>query len=152
MSKGKNVVSLVSSLALPITEELGLMLWDVRFEKEGPDWFLRVLLDSKDGLSIDDCEAVSKRLDKLLDELDPIEQSYYLEVSSPGVERTLYTDAHLEAYTGQRVRVKLIRPLEGKKEYTGLLSSFDKQTLTITDDAALTINRADISGVRVAYF
>ena len=84
-----NTVAAVWQIAQPIAESLGLELWDVRFVKEGADWFLRIFIDKEDGVSIDDCEAMSRAIDKPLDDADPISQSYCLEVSSPGVEREL---------------------------------------------------------------
>ena len=88
-SKGGNTVSKVAALAKPIAEELGLSLWDVRFVKEGAQYYLRIFIDKEGGVSVDDCERMSRAIDKPLDELDPIEQSYILEVCSPGIEREL---------------------------------------------------------------
>lgn len=85
----KNTVGIVTDLVRPITDELGLDLWDVRFEKEGSTWYLRIFLDKEEGVNIDDCENVSRRLSPILDETDPIVQSYTLEVSSPGIGRDL---------------------------------------------------------------
>ena len=89
---------------VPVVEGMGLRLWDVRFEKEGPDWFLRVLIDRDEPLDTDTCEAVSRAIDPLLDEADPIEQSYYLEVGSPGLGRRLTRPEHYEAAQGPEVR------------------------------------------------
>ena len=109
--KGGSTVAAVTAIAQPIAERLGLRLWDVRFVKEGADWFLRVFIDKDGGVGIDDCVAMSHALDKPLDEADPIEQSYCLEVSSPGTDRELTRPAHFEACLGERVRARLIRPL-----------------------------------------
>ena len=108
MASGKkNTVGIVTDLVRPITDELGLDLWDVRFEKEGSTWYLRIFLDKEEGVNIDDCENVSRRLSPILDETDPIVQSYTLEVSSPGIGRDLrrpepvsYT--HLDVYKRQQ--------------------------------------------------
>ena len=129
--KGGNTVALVTDLAKPITEELGLYLWDVRFEKEGADWFLRILIDSDEGITLDDCEAVSRPLSKLLDEKDPIEQSYYLEVSSPGTERELRRPEHFEVCIGDSVQLKLIRPSNGVREFRGVLTGYQDGMLTV---------------------
>lgn len=129
--KGGNTVAQIEKLARPIVDELGLYLWDVRFEKEGADWYLRIIIDSNDGISCDDCEAVSRPLSKLLDEIDPIEQAYYLEVSSPGVERELRKPEHFEVCIGDTVRVKLIRPINGEREFIGELVKYENNVLTI---------------------
>lgn len=129
--KGGNTVAQIERLARPIVDELGLYLWDVRFEKEGADWYLRIIIDSNDGISCDDCEAVSRPLSKLLDETDPIEQAYYLEVSSPGVERELRKPEHFEVCIGDTVRVKLIRPINGEREFIGELVKYENNVLTI---------------------
>ena len=119
-SKGKGgiTVNTVWDIAQPIAESLGLELWDVRFEKEGADWFLRVFIDKDGGVSIDDCVDMSHALDKPLDDADPIEQSYCLEVCSPGLERNLKRDSHFEKCIGKPIQVKLIRPLEGSSRAT----------------------------------
>ena len=129
--KGGNTVAQIEKLARPIVEDLALYLWDVRFEKEGADWYLRIIIDSNDGISCDDCEAVSRPLSKLLDETDPIEQAYYLEVSSPGVERELRKPEHFEVCIGDTVRVKLIRPVNGEREFIGELVKYQDNVLTI---------------------
>jgi len=110
-------------------------LWDVRFEKEGPDWFLRVLIDRDEPLDTDTCEAVSRAIDPLLDEADPIEQSYYLEVGSPGLGRRLTRPEHYEQLKGQKCAAHLIRPDEqGRRDYAGILQGLDADgNVTLTD-------------------
>ena len=121
-----NTAAMVYDLAKPITDEAGVYLWDVRFEKEGASWFLKVIIDSDDGITFDDCEAVSRPLSGKLDEEDLIEQSYYLEVSSPGVMRELRKPDHFEVCIGDAVVVKLIRPDEnGNREFHGSLLRYD---------------------------
>lgn len=125
--------SRIYEIVRPIAEELGLIVWDVRFEKEGAVWYLRVLLDCMDRpVGITDCENVTRPLNKLLDELDPIEQSYTLEVGSAGLERELIRQTHFEACEGSPVRVRLIRPLaDGQREYLGVLVSCDRDGITL---------------------
>ena len=126
MAKTKgNTVEICQRLAQPVLQELGLELWDVRFEKEGTIWYLRYFIDKDGGVTIDDCENFSRRVDKLLDEADPIDQSYCLEVSSPGVERQLTRDWHFERYLGTLVEVKTIRPVEGQREFLGQLLAYE---------------------------
>lgn len=106
-------------LAEPLARQLGLRIWDVRFVKEGADWYLRVFIDRDGGVSIDDCVDLTRLLSPALDEADPIDQSYCLEVSSPGVERELTRPEHFEAYRGRAVTVRLIRPRDGQRDFTG---------------------------------
>ena len=116
----------VEAIVRPVVEGMGLRLWDVRFEKEGPDWFLRVLIDRDAPLDTDTCEAVSRAIDPLLDEADPIEQSYYLEVGSPGLGRRLTRPEHYEALRGQKCAAHLIRPDEaGRRDVAGILQGLD---------------------------
>ena len=117
------------------SRSMNLRLWDVRFEKEGPDWFLRVLIDRDEPLDTDTCEAVSRAIDPLLDEADPIEQSYYLEVGSPGLGRRLTRPEHYEQLKGQKCAAHLIRPDEqGRRDYAGILQGLDADgNVTLTD-------------------
>ena len=121
-NKKKGTVGVVWELVEPIVNGFDLILWDVRYVKEGAQWFLRVFIDKEEGLvDITDCENVSRAIDKPLDELDPITDNYILEVSSPGVERELVLDAHFERFIGADIMVKMIRPIEGiGKEFKGV--------------------------------
>lgn len=149
--KDGNTVAQVTALVQPIVDELGLYLWDVRFEKEGADWYLKVLIDSNEGITLEDCEAVSRPLSKRLDETDPIEQSYFLEVSSPGTERELKKPDHFEVCIGDAVNVKLIRPLNGTREFHGVLAGYQDGTLTIqTETEELSFAYVDCASVKLA--
>ncbi len=156
-SKGKGgaTVNAVWELAEPIAKSLGLELWDVRFEKEGADWFLRIFID-KDGepVSINDCVDMSHAIDKPLDEADPIEQSYCLEVCSPGVERDLKRDSHFEKCLGEKIMVKLIRPVDGQREFKGTLESYDNGNfeLVLPEGNKLMINKKEASYVKLDDF
>ena len=117
----KSVAETVRELAEPIAEEIGCWIWDVEYVKEGARRVLRITIDSEEGITIDDCEKMHRAIDPVLDEADPIEEAYYLEVSSPGVERELRTAEHLYACEGWNVEVKLYAPLNGSKLYRGVL-------------------------------
>lgn len=139
MAKGKggNVTHLVEQLAAPVVTELGYQLWDVRYEKEGPDWFLRIFIDKDGDMTTADCETVSRALDPLIDEADPIEESYFFEVSSPGLGRRLLKPAHFAAVLGQKATLRLFRPDEsGCKEYTGILTGFADSTVTLSQEGS----------------
>ena len=135
--KGGSTVGRVWELAKPIAEGLGLALWDVRFVKEGTGWFLRIFIDKPEGVTIEDCEAMSRAVDKPLDDLDAIEQSYCLEVCSPGLELMSVRPEHFEQFEGWPVNVRLIRPLEdGRKDISGLL-------LGLTEDGMVRLRLAE---------
>ena len=125
------VTDAVAALALPVVEGAGCKLWDVEYVKEAGQWFLRVYIDKEGGVSIDDCEAVSRPLSDLLDEADPIEGSYTFEVSSAGADRALKKRPHFAKYLGAEVEVKLYRPKEGRKEYVGLLRDYQDGAVTL---------------------
>lgn len=125
------VTDTVAALAAPIVEEAGCSLSDVEYVKEAGTWFLRVYIDKEGGVSIDDCEAVSRPLSDKLDEADPIEGSYTFEVSSAGADRVLKKPEHFARFQGQEVEVKLYRPREGRKEFVGLLQSWEDGDVTL---------------------
>ena len=134
-NKHGNTVEAVSELVKPIIEDMELTLWDVRFVKEGALWYLRIFIDKDSGITVDDCENVTRAVDKPLDDLDPIEQNYILEVSSPGIERELLKPEHFDAFLGAPVMIKLIRPDEnGERELFGTLTAHDKENVVIMCD------------------
>ena len=138
------VTELVAALAAPIAEQNGCTLWDVEYVREAGQWFLRVYIDKPEGISINDCEAVSRPLSDALDEADPIEGSYVLEVSSAGADRPLKKPAHFQQF------LRLYRPLDGRKEYTGVLKGYDGGDVTIeTAGEARTFVKKDVAQVRL---
>ncbi len=142
------VAAVCRSIAEPLAAGLGLRIWDVRFVKEGADWFLRVYIDRDGGVGLDDCVALTRLLSPALDEADPIDQSYCLEVSSPGVERELTRPEHFEAYQGRPVTVRLIRPLDGVREFTGsLLPGEDPVRLESPEGEIWSFAKKDIAAV-----
>lgn len=140
-------------LLKPLMEERQFELVDVEFVKEAGNWFLRVYIDKPGGITIDDCELVSRALSDKLDEEDFIVESYILEVSSPGLGRPLKKEKDFVRSQGQSVEVKLFRPIEKQKEFTGILKSWDKDTVTLEfeEEAVLTIERANIALIRLAF-
>lgn len=152
-SSGGNTAQKVEALVRPVVEQLGLLLWDVVFEKEGPDWYLRVLIDKPDGsgMDTDTCAAVSHAIDPILDEADPIDQSYYLEVGSPGLGRKLTRPEHYARLTGSKVAVRLIRPdAAGRREYTGTLLGREGSLVTLqTADGEMQFAANAASSVRL---
>ena len=133
-SKGGVTVSKVRSLCEPIVKELGLSLWDVRYLKEGAEWYLRIFIDKEGGVGIEDCERVSRAVNEPLDRLDPIESAYILEVCSPGVERELVREEHFRRFIGADIMVKMLRPIEGiGREFNGKLKAYSDGMVTVED-------------------
>ncbi len=133
-AKGKkNIASIVEELISPIVvDEMGYDIWDVEYVKEGASWYLRITVDSENGIDIDDCEKVHRAIDPILDEADPIEDFYYLEVSSPGVERSIRTKEHYNACIDCDVKLKLFSEVSGRKEFVGILRSITEDGEEIT--------------------
>ena len=140
------VTDAVAALAAPIVEQAGCTLWDVEYVKEAGEWFLRVYIDREGGVDITHCEAVSRPLSDLLDEADPIQNSYTFEVSSAGLDRVLRKAEHYESCMGQKVDVKLYRPMDGRKEYTGTLNGFVDGNVTVDDKV---FEKKDVAQVRL---
>ncbi len=127
----KKVVDIVAELAQPVVEKHGCELWDVEFVKEAGQWFLRVYIDRDGGVDIEHCEAISRELDKVLDDADPIETSYVFEVSSAGADRPLKREKDFMRYMGSKVDVRLYMAKDGRKEYSGTLTGYNAGDVTI---------------------
>ena len=140
-----NAAERVYSLIEETVKNEGVTLWDVRFLKEGANWYLRVFIDKPEGISIDDCTAVSHAIDPIIDEADPIDKSYYLEVCSPGVERELTRPWHYEAVLGEKIKIKLYKALDDKKEFTGLLKTSGDTLIIETETGEMTFPKETVS-------
>ena len=146
------VAATVSELIAPVAEELGYFLWDVEFVKEGSRHILRVTIDSEEGIYIEDCEKMHRAIDPVLDEADPIETAYYLEVSSPGIERELRTDAHILACIGEEVEVKLYAPINGVKSFNGTLAGYeDGKVLVAVGEETKSFERKEVAKIRTVF-
>lgn len=130
-------VKKVRELAQPLCDSLGLFLWDVKYEKEGATRYLRVYIDKDGGISIDDCEALHRPLDKLLDETDPIPESYVFEVCSPGLSRKLERPEHFEVCIGDPVKIRFFKPVDGKKDFAGILEDYKDGEITVSGQSFL---------------
>lgn len=152
MSNAKNIAQSVHDFLLPVVTDLGYELWDVEYVKEGSEWYLRITIDSGDGITIDDCERVHRAIDPVIDEHDPIENAYHLEVSSPGIERVLRTDAHIEAFTGAEVEAKLFAPVDGKKTLRGILGGIeDGKVILRSGETEYRIERSKLSRLNTVF-
>lgn len=150
----QNTVQRVEEIIKPYADELGLEIWDVRFAKEGADWYLRIFIDKEGGVSIDDCVDLTHAVTKPLDEADPISQSYILEISSPGVERELSRDWHFEKYVGSPVMVRAIRPVDGVRDFNGIMTAYENKKITVRleDETEITLDKKDTSYVKLDDF
>lgn len=148
----QNIEQTVETYLKPILDEHNFELVDVEYVKEGTNWYLRVFIDKEGGITIDDCELVSRALEKILDKEDPIKNSYILEVSSPGLDRPLKKDSDFEKYKGRIVDIKLYKPFNKKKEYSGELLELRDNIVYIIDEEGnqLSFNRNNIAIVRLA--
>lgn len=148
----KKIAELTAELAAPVAAEQGCTIWDVEYVKEAGGWYLRVLLDKEGGVDILDCEAISRKVSDLLDEEDPIEGSYTLEVGSAGAERALRRPGDFARFMGSPVTVRLYRNRDGRKEFAGTLTGYDEGTGAVTvriGDNETTFDKADTALVRL---
>lgn len=156
MSKRETYESRTETLLNPIVEKYGVEIYDVEYVKEGSDWYLRAYIDKPEGVSIIDCENVSRALSDVLDAEDYIPDAYILEVSSPGLGRTLKKERHLEKSLGEKVEIKTYKPIDKQKEFEGILKAYDKDTVTIVQDGDATdgteriFQRSEIALIRLA--
>lgn len=149
----KSIKETVREAILPIVTELGYQIWDVTYSKIGADYHLEITIDSENGINIEDCEKVHRAIDPILDEVDPIEDAYYLDVSSPGIERELRTEEHILWGVGQKVEAKLFAAVNGMKSIVGNLESFVDGKLTIKNDAGeYTLDKTAVSKMTTIFF
>ena len=142
----------VENLIKDKIENIGYSLYDVEYAKEGPDYYLRVYIDNEKGIDLNDCEKVSNEINEILDEADYIKEQYYLEVSSPGIERVLRKNKHLEQNIGNQIQVKLFKKDEaGNKEYIATLKSFNEEEIIIETNEDIKIERKNIALIKTVY-
>ena len=147
-----NAAEKVYGLIKETVEAQGVNLWDFRFLKEGASWYLRVFIDKPEGVSIDDCTNVSHAIDPIIDDADPIDVSYYLEVCSAGIERELTRQSHFEACIGKTVKIKLYKAIGGVKEFTGVLKATADKVTIETESGEYEFELKDISKARLCDF
>ena len=144
------VTEQVAAFAEPVVQAHGCTLWDVEYVREGSDYFLRLYIDKEGGVDIDDCEAISRAVDPILDEKDPIAGSYHFEVCSAGLERTLKRPGDFEKFMGSPVTVRLYRPVNGMKELPGILRGYDDGRVTVEfGGQVMTFERSQVALVRL---
>lgn len=151
MKSKKNIIQTVTELATPIAEELGYILWDIEYVKEGAKQVLRFTIDKDGGVGIEDCERFHRAFEVVIDEADPIEDAYTLEVSSPGIERDLKYNWHFQTAIGEMIQIKLYKPLDGQKVFVGQLLSYGDEAELLCGERKLTIPVTEIAKANV-YF
>ena len=153
MSKREEYEKKTEQLLIPIVEENGFELVDVEYVKEGSNWYLRAYIDKPGGITVDDCEIVNRALGVKLDEEDYVADSYILEVSSPGLGRPLKKDKDFDRSIGEAVDIKLYRALDGQKDFTGVLKSYDKETITIGMDGEsdMVFQKNEVALIRLSF-
>lgn len=153
MSKRETYEQKTEEILIPIVDELGFELVDVEYVKEGSTWYLRTYIDKPGGITIDDCEVVSRRLSDILDEKDYIDEAYIMEVSSPGLGRPLKKEKDFKRSLGEEVEIRTYRMINKQKEFTGILTAYDEKTVTIEleDETLKTFEKGDIALIRLAF-
>lgn len=151
MSRRESYESRTEELLQPITKDAGVEIYDVEYVKEGGEYYLRAYIDKPGGVDINDCERVSRALSDALDQVDFIPDAYILEVSSPGLGRTLKKEKHLEKSLGQQVDIRTYKPIDGCKEFQGSLKAYDHETVTLEEVTGdRTFSRAEIALIRLS--
>ena len=149
----KNIRETVREAVEPTIKELGYDIWDITYQKVGADYHLEITIDKEEGINIEDCEKVHRAIDPILDECDPIETFYYLDVSSPGIERELRTEEHISRSVGQKVLAKLFTQKDGKRTVSGVLSAFTDGKIIITEPAGeVVLTQSEIAKLTTVYF
>ena len=149
----KSVKETVREAIAPTIAELGYEIWDVTYQKIGADYHLEITIDSEAGINIEDCEKVHRAIDPILDECDPIEGFYYLDVSSPGIERELRTEAHIKSQIGVKAEAKLFAAKDGRRSIIGIIKSLEDGVLTLTEgENDITLKLDEISKLTTIYF
>lgn len=152
MSRAKTYETRTEEILIPIVADAGVEIYDVEYVKEGGDWYLRVYIDKPEGVNINDCEVVNRALSAKMDELDFIDDAYILEVSSPGLGRSLKKERHFEKSIGQEVEVKTYKAIDKEKQFVGILQSYEDGVITIqTEKKEMKFEKADVASVRLTF-
>lgn len=142
----------LEKIALDVCQRHGVYIYETEYKKEGSEYFLRLFIDKEGGVTIEDCENVSREISPLLDNLTFIKEAYIFEVSSPGIDRVLSRDWHFEKVMGEEIEIKLFAPLDGKKEFSGILKGYNDGIITIeTDEKEIQIEKQKAASVRLAF-
>ena len=147
--KNDALVTQIYEMVKPIADELNYEIYHVEYVKENGEYYLRIYIEKEGGITLSDCEALSRRVSDLMDEKDPIPEAYFLEVSSPGLNRTLFTEAHYKRFVGREVMVKLAKAIDGKKSVKGILKEVNEENIIIEADTLISIPKEKIRSANI---
>lgn len=147
--KNDALVTQIYEMVKPISDELNYEIYHVEYVKENGEYYLRIYIEKEGGITLSDCEALSRRVSDLMDEKDPIPEAYFLEVSSPGLNRTLFTEAHYKRFVGREVMVKLTKAIEGKKSIKGILKEVNEENIIVEADTLISISKEKIKSANI---
>lgn len=147
--KNDALVTQIYEMVKPISDELNYEIYHVEYVKENGEYYLRIYIEKEGGITLSDCEALSRRVSDLMDEKDPIPEAYFLEVSSPGLNRTLFTEAHYKRFVGREVMVKLTKAIEGKKSIKGILKEVNEENVIVEADTLISIPKDKIKSANI---
>ena len=147
--KNDALVTQIYEMVKPIADELNYEIYHVEYVKENGEYYLRIYIEKEGGITLSDCEALSRRVSDLMDEKDPIPEAYFLEVSSPGLNRTLFTEAHYKRFVGREVLVKLTKAIDGKKSIKGILKEANEENIIVEADTLISIPKEKIKSANI---
>lgn len=147
--KNDALVTQIYEMVKPISDELNYEIYHIEYVKENGEYYLRIYIEKEGGITLSDCEALSRRVSDLMDEKDPIPEAYFLEVSSPGLNRTLFTEAHYKRFVGREVMVKLAKAIDGKKSVKGILKEVNEENIIIEADTLISIPKEKIKSANI---
>ena len=147
--KNDALVTQIYEMVKPIADELNYEIYHIEYVKENGEYYLRIYIEKEGGITLNDCEALSRRVSDLMDEKDPIAEAYFLEVSSPGLNRTLFTEAHYKRFVGREVMVKLTKAIEGKKSIKGILKEVNEENIIVEADTLISIPKDKIKSANI---
>ena len=147
--KNDALVTQIYEMVKPIADELNYEIYHVEYVKENGEYYLRIYIEKEGGITLSDCEALSRRVSDLMDEKDPITEAYFLEVSSPGLNRTLFTEAHYKRFVGREVMVKLAKAIDGKKSVKGILKEVNEENIIVEADTLISIPKEKIKSANI---
>lgn len=147
--KNDALVTQIYEMVKPISDELNYEIYHIEYVKENGEYYLRIYIEKEGGITLSDCEALSRRVSDLMDEKDPIPEAYFLEVSSPGLNRTLFTEAHYKRFVGREVMVKLTKAIEGKKSIKGILKEVNEENIIVESDTLISIPKEKVKSANI---
>lgn len=147
--KVESLIKEIYGIVEPMAKELNLEIYHIEYVKENGEYYLRIYIEKEGGITLNDCEALSRRVSDLMDEKDPIAEAYFLEVSSPGLNRTLFTEAHYKRFVGREVMVKLAKAIDGKKSIKGILKEVNEENIIVESDTLISIPKEKIKSANI---